>query len=259
MRRNSLILLVSSVLLLLYTLSNIFIFNQAGTLGVPHFIYGGNYIKDVTILETGQVKINKVIVPVCTVLQKPELHNGCEVAALTSVLRYYGYPVTKLDLADHYLPQQNFFWKKGRLFGPNPYHKYAGNPRGPNKGFYCFPPPLIAAANCYFLKVGSSSRAKNISGHTPSQIIEQLNNGVPVLLWVTLDLSKPVRRVSWKMTNVGERYYAFQNLHVVALYGYTQNKNKVHVMDPLKGHVTHDLDAFFHSYTEMGCHGMIIK
>lgn len=37
------------------------------------------------------------------IIQYPDLPTGCETTSLTMVLNYLGYPVDKLDLADHYL------------------------------------------------------------------------------------------------------------------------------------------------------------
>ena len=46
-----------------------------------------------------------VQLPVRTVLQNPELPNGCEAASLAALLKYKGVPADKLDLAYGYIPR----------------------------------------------------------------------------------------------------------------------------------------------------------
>ncbi|WP_141503613.1 C39 family peptidase [Paenibacillus luteus] len=214
------------------------------------------YIKDYEMAANGSVMIKKVYLDVDTVMQKPELPNGCEITSLTAVLNFYGYEANKLEMADVYLPKQPFFSKNNKLYGPDPYKAYAGDPRELKGGFFSFAPPIVDAANLYFEAVGRSNRTADISGSTREQIIEQLNQGIPVVTWITLDLTPPKINYAWYFNDTGEHYSAPVNLHVVVLNGY--EVGIVHVMNPLKGQVTYDADAFFNSYDEMGSHAMIV-
>ena len=92
--------------------------------------------------------IKEVFISVDTVLQRPELPQGCEIVALTAVLNTYGYEVTKTKMADLFLPKMQFSFKNGKLYGPNPYKAYAGNPRS-EKGFFVYAPPIVEAAKKY--------------------------------------------------------------------------------------------------------------
>ncbi len=50
-------------------------------------------------------EVDKVFIPIETILQLPELPNGCEITSLTTLLTFYGYEVTKTVMADKYLPK----------------------------------------------------------------------------------------------------------------------------------------------------------
>jgi hypothetical protein len=83
-------------------------------------------------LTSGNTVVHAIesYIPVSTLLQEPELPNGCEIVSLTAILNYYGYNVSKVIMADQHLPKQDFIRVDGKLFGPDPYKTYAGSPFG---------------------------------------------------------------------------------------------------------------------------------
>ncbi|WP_053373306.1 C39 family peptidase [Paenibacillus sp. FJAT-27812] len=214
------------------------------------------HVKDFETTPDGEIKIKKVYIDVDTVMQKPELPNGCEITSLTAVLNYYGYDVTKTEMADNYLPKQPFSTKNKKLYGPDPYQAYAGDPRELKGGFFSFAPPIVEAANLYFDVVGRSSSTTDISGSSREEMIDKLNKGIPVVTWITLDLTPPKMNYGWYYNDTDVYHSAPVNLHVVVLNGYEDGI--VHVMNPLKGQATYDADTFFNSYEEMGSHAMIV-
>lgn len=214
------------------------------------------HVKAIERALDGQIEISSVYIEVDTLMQKPELPNGCEIVSLTAVLNYYGYEVSKTEMADVYLPKEPFFREDNKLFGPDPYKAYSGNPRDLKGGFFSYSPPIVEAAKSYLDAVGGSNSVADISGSTREQIIEYLNKGIPVVIWTTLDMSKPKITYGWHLNDTGEYFPAPVNLHVVVLNGYEDNL--VHVMNPLKGQVTYDADVFFNSYDEMGSHALIV-
>lgn len=215
-----------------------------------------DHIKQVVWTEDGNIAIDEVYIDVPTVMQKPELPNGCEITSLTAVLNYKGYDVEKTKMADEYLPKVAFYEKDGKLYGANPYVAYAGNPRE-KSGFFSYAPPIVEAANLYLDSVQGKEKPVDISGSTREEIMEYLNQGIPVVIWVTLDLSKPKLNYSWYLIDTGEKKDMPINLHCVVLNGYVGEN--VHVMNPLKGQVVYNADAFFQSYLELGSHAMILK
>src|SRR5690625_3112731 len=62
-----------------------------------------DYIKDYERTEDKEIIITNLQLSLNTILQYPELPNGCEVTALASVLNYHGYKTTKMELAEKYL------------------------------------------------------------------------------------------------------------------------------------------------------------
>ena len=217
--------------------------------------------KGITTLDSsfrlGQLGTENVYIPINPLMQEPELPNGCEIVSLTAILNYYGYNVSKTIMADQYLPKQAFRLKDSKIYGPNPYEAYPGNPRSKKIGWYSFAPPIVEAADRYLATQTNKMKATNISGSSKEEILSLLNHGVPVVVWVTLDLSKPTLNAHWYLNDIGQYYKAYTNLHVVVLNGYKEDV--VHVMNPLKGQVEYNMEAFFKSYDEMGKHAVVLE
>lgn len=186
------------------------------------------------------------------VMQNPELPHGCEITSLTAVLNYYGLDVTKLEMADNYLPKQKIRAEGGQRYGPNPNQAFAGNPRDKSHGMYVFAAPIVKAAQAVLADKKANLRVTNKSGATQDEILQLVREGVPVVTWVTLDLSEPKKSLKKGWIYEGEtvQHEAFMNLHAVVLTGHLGDK--VVVMDPLKGFVTYNVDQFFKSYRELG-------
>jgi len=186
------------------------------------------------------------------VMQNPELPHGCEITSLTAVLNYYGVNVTKLEMADTYLPKQKISTVDGQRFGPNPHQAFAGDPRDKANGMYVFAAPIVKAAEAAIAEKQANLRVTNMSKASQDEILQLVREGVPVVTWVTLDLSKPNTNAAKGWIYKGETTprEAYMNLHAVVLTGHLGNK--VVVMDPLKGYVTYNVDQFFKSYKELG-------
>jgi uncharacterized protein YvpB len=206
--------------------------------------------------EDGKVDITELYIPVDLIMQNPELPNGCEITSLTSVLNSFGYQVSKLEMADDYLPKQPFAWKEGKRYGPDPYIAYGGNPRNQRGAFFSYAPPILKAATDYLNAVKGTHTVADLSGKKREEIIEVLEKGIPVVTWITIDLKEPRLNYSWYFYDTDEYFLAPVNLHAVVLNGYVDDQ--VHVMDPLKGQVTYNADIFFESYIALGSHAMIV-
>ncbi|MBP2028620.1 uncharacterized protein YvpB [Acetoanaerobium pronyense] len=214
-----------------------------------------SHIKNVDKKENGKIEITELYLPVDIVMQNPELPNGCEITSLTAVLNFHGYDISKTHMADNYLDKVPFSRVNGKLYGGNPYEAFAGDPTH-SSGFFVYGPPIAKAANNYFQDIQGNNNAIDISGSTSEEIIEYLNQGLPVVIWVTLDLSHPRLNYSWYIKESNDKFIAPVNLHAVVLKGYSDGY--VHIMDPLKGHVTHEINRFFLSYNELGSHSVLI-
>ncbi|AST93473.1 MULTISPECIES: C39 family peptidase [Sutcliffiella] len=216
-----------------------------------------NLADDYIVSLQNKRTMQETFIPIPTLIQTPELPNGCEITSLTTILNYYGYDVSKTVMSDHYLPKKPFTYKDGKRFGTNPHEYYAGEPRSQHGGWYSFAPPIVEAGNMYLEEQGSTMRTIDITGSSKEDIIYYVNEGFPIVIWTTLDLSPPRMNSHWYLQDSGQYYEAQTNLHVVVLNGFTDDK--VHVMNPLIGQVTYDAEAFFRVYEQMGQHAIIVN
>jgi uncharacterized protein YvpB len=207
--------------------------------------------------DENEVFVTEMNLPVETVMQEPELPNGCEVTALTSVLNYYGYDVEKTVLADKYMPKIPFEVINGKLYGADPNKAYAGDPRSKNHGFFSYVPPIIETANKYFGKSNGSHTPYDLSGSTPEELLDYVREGIPVIVWTTIDQKEPLFNYSWFITGTNESIDIIRNSHTVVLTGYSEEE--VYVMDPLKGNIAYPKERFFQLYEKTGSHAMVIR
>lgn len=203
-------------------------------------------------INEGKLEILGAQIPVDEILQNPELPTGCEITSLTGVLNYLGFNVDKMKMADEYLPRKDFYINEGRLYGANPNDYFVGNPRS-SSGFYCFTKPIVKAANDYLLD--KDMKAIDISGSKKEEIVSYIKQGIPVIIWSTIDLETARNNYFWYIND--NKYFAYTNLHCMILTGFSNST--VTVIDPLKGKVKYEKKAFFESYEMIGRRAIIIK
>lgn len=191
-----------------------------------------------------------------TVLQNPELPNGCEATSLAAVLQTKGIPADKLDLAYGYIPRSDIVEEADGRFGPDPEQAYAGDP-ATGLGFYCFAEPIVQGANAYLQACGSSLRAVDITGVTGDGLLQYLRGGDPVIVWITTDLQAPrTGSYTWTLWQTGETYTPYVNLHCVVLTGWSGDICSL--MDPLRGETTVDADVFLDCFVQMGSRAVVV-
>jgi uncharacterized protein YvpB len=110
--------------------------------------------------------------------------------------------------------------KNGERTGPNPHKAYAGNPRDLRGGWYVFANPIVKAAKDVITAGKLDLKAENISGSTRDEILSYIDQKIPVVVWVTLDLSPPIKRGGWYIEGTNEFHSSFTNLHAVVLNGW---------------------------------------
>ena len=206
------------------------------------------------VVETNAVGHEQALaVPVH--LQNPQLPHGCEITSLTAVLDYYGADVDKVSMAKDYLPKQAFTYEGDVKYGPDPDEFYAGEPSSPH-GTYSFAGPIVGAARDYITAHELDLVAENRSGSTPREIERYVELGIPVISWVTLDLSEPRTQGGWQIAGKDTFHDMYTNLHVVVIVDVTEDT--VEVMDPLKGIVQLNRQQFFNSYEALGGQAVIL-
>ena len=183
--------------------------------------------------------------PIC---QHPALPTGCEVTSLTMVLNYMGLKADKLDLADNYLP-------KGPVGKVDFRKAFAGNPRN-SSSRGCYAPVIVTTANLYLKSRASSLRAVNMSGKELDSLSAYLNQGLPVIVWCTMNCRKAWHSATWVIN--GKNLYWYSPEHCVVLTG--MGADTVTIADPDTGTIrTFNKAVFRTSYNSLFRQAVIIR
>ena len=163
------------------------------------------------------VKENKKIINVSAICQYPELPTGCESAAATMVLQYYGTNITAQEFASNWLScSENFYKSNNELYGPDPNEVFVGNPFSENS-YGCFASVIVKAVN----ENSTECKAQKITNKSLSQLCDEyINNNKPVLIWATMGMKESKSGKSWYLTN-GERFTWTAGEHCMVLVGYS--------------------------------------
>lgn len=191
------------------------------------------------------------------VYQNPELPNGCEAASLAMLLTSAGCPADKLALYRDYLPKADFSQIDGRRYGPNPEKWYAGNAADLKGGWYCFEGPTVQAANGWLEDHGNAARARSVTGLSRAELEHYAQDGVPLVVWVTLAYAAPrYSESSWTLED-GTQYHPYSNLHCVVLAGVRDGQYQI--ADPISGFALVDKNLFWDSFSAMGSRAVIVE
>ena len=170
------------------------------------------------------------------ILQFPELPTGCEIAAMTMALHYYGYDVDKTTMAAEYLPTvsaNRYYGEDGRLYGSDLRKYFVGNPFT-QAGYICGTEAILTASNTYLQDVGSSMQAVDKSGVSPEELYKLVSQDTPVVVWVTIGMANRNTPQGW-YTEDGTYVDWSTNDHGAVLIGYSEDT--VTIADPISGMV----------------------
>ena len=168
---------------------------------------------DKTAQLSGEASVRLSVPALC---QYPELPTGCEATAAAMVLQYYGEAITPSTLAGEWLTcSEQFYWKNGVLYGPDPDKAFAGDPFSQN-AYGCFAPVIVRAVN----KGSRLCTAQRLKGVTLAQLCsDYIDRGVPLLVWATMDM-RPVSQGSrWQLADGRELVWPAGE-HCLVLTGY---------------------------------------
>ena len=171
------------------------------------------------------------------------LPTGCESAALTCVLRYYGFDLGDCTMADDWIPRSDwdFVWS----FWGNP-HSYSG--------VMICSPGIVNAANNFLSSCGSNLRAYNVSGSSLYDLRNYLYDGNPVIIWTSdhqEELSDPA---AWQ-----DGYTFYPGTHTVVLKGYNPDTDEVYLCDTIDGYTTWDRSYLEGIFATNGQQAVVIK
>ena len=206
---------------------------------------------DAALLEAAEIPAAHTIEEFPDLLQTPELPTGCEITALTMLLRYYGLPAEKITMAEIYLPKTSFRLKKdkdGNSYGPDIDRYFVGDPFA-ETGIVCGPGAIARAANRYLQDSGSPLRASGRSGVSCEELYRLVSEDKPVVVWVTICMEDRWETQGWTTKNGNEVVWS-QNDHAAVLMGFTETT--VTVSDPISGRREHDKTQFERVFSSRG-------
>ncbi len=201
---------------------------------------------------------NSVYIDMENILQLPELPVGCEITALTILLRHCGFDAEKTDMAKNYLPISwgNARYEEGKTYKDSFFNYFIGDPFG--KGYGCFSGAIEKAANKYISEHGGGYTVKNISGAHPDVLYDYLAAGTPVLCWATDGMIEPEYYETWYDNETGEQLDWYLNEHCFVLAGFNMDADLVTLNDPMKGIIDYNINKFETRYDQMHRQAIVI-
>ncbi|MDE5577329.1 MAG: C39 family peptidase [Oscillospiraceae bacterium] len=201
---------------------------------------------------------NSVYIDMENILQLPELPVGCEITALTILLRHCGFNADKTDLARNYLPVSwgNARYEDGKTYKDSFFDYFIGDPF--SRGYGCFAPAIEKAANSYIADHGGGFTVKNISGSHPDVLYDYLAADVPVLCWATDGMIEPEFYETWYDNATGEQLDWYLNEHCFVLAGFNMSADLVTLNDPMKGIIDYNINRFETRYDQMHRQAIVI-
>ena len=212
----------------------------------------------ITSRERKDYDKNSVYIDMENVLQLPELPVGCEITALTILLRHYGFDADKTVLARDYLPKSsgNMREAEGKVYKDSFFDYFIGDPF--SRGYGCFSGAIVRAAERYIADNGGGYTVKNISGSDPDTLYQYLIEGTPVLCWATDGMIEPEWFETWYDNATGEQLDWYLNEHCFVLAGFDIAAGTVTLNDPMKGIIDYNIDRFETRYAQMHSQAVVI-
>lgn len=167
------------------------------------------------------------------------LPTGCEVTSLSVLMNYLRFEnAGKNTLANGFMP-------KGEIGSTDPNYAFIGSPES-SSSYGAYANTMVRTANSYLSanKINNYS-INDITGADMENLYEQIDNGNPVLVWITMYCT-PSRNygATWNLkrgtyyTEPGTGTYSFtwkKSEHCCVLVGYNKAKGTVILADVLEG------------------------
>lgn len=179
------------------------------------------------IMEEQTMKNTFIIDGVSKINQYSEGYpTGCESAALTILLRYYGLNINMSDVVDR-LPKGSLpYTENGIRYGGNPYVEFVGHPNS-SSSYGVYEKPILSVAESF------KSGVIDGRGMKLDDVLKIVSEGRPVIVWVSMNMAVPYISTSWTYKPTGEKISWMANEHALVIVGY--NQNNIVVSDSLYG------------------------
>ena len=169
---------------------------------------------------------------------------GCESAALTILLNYWGVNVSIKQVVDVLPKGAQPYYENNVKYGGNPYIEFIGHPKN-SYSYGVYDIPIQNVANNF--KEGII----NGRGMSMNDVLSIVRQGRPVIVWNSMNLSVPHYSDSWIYRNTGERIRWLADLHAIIVVGY--NDDQIITSDSLTGTIRYfDRRTFESRYNAFG-------
>lgn len=176
--------------------------------------------------------------------QFPSYPTGCESVALYLLLKYNGVNTTVDDIVDNLKKGDMPYLVGSTYYGSDPEEVFVGDPRS-SYSYGVYNKPLVEVANMY--KSGINSRI----GLAFDDMLSLVKGNKPVLVWVSINLSKPYVSSTWVDKDSGKTIKWLAGEHAVVVIGY--DSENVIVSDPYTGSIRYfNKEVFKDRYNYFG-------
>lgn len=191
------------------------------------------------------------------IYQGNDYPNGCESVSAVMALRYVGVDITVDSFISDYLtmsPLPQYVDGLG-LVAETPANSFIGDPRS-SSGYYCYSTVIGNALN-KFIDLNTYSCDLLYGVNMDTLCHTYLDNGIPVVVWVTVNMTEPrYTGTTWHVNGTEEIHNMYGNLHCVLLVGY--DEQYYFFNDGLKGCVSYSKSAVEYAYTKLGNQAIVI-
>lgn len=146
---------------------------------------------------------------------------GCESVTAVMLLNYLGIDLSIYDFIDSYLDKRPFEERNGELYGPDPRKVFAGDPYD-SEAMGCYAPVII---NSLKRILGDRYEVTDETGASVEELCAKyIDNGMPVILWATIDMKEYIEGPDWKLFETGGKFTWRSNEHCLLLVGYDEEE-----------------------------------
>lgn len=192
--------------------------------------------------------------------QRDKYPSGCESVTAVMALQYEGVDISVEEFIDDYLPQGNAPYQdqRGLWMGGDPWEEFLGSPYS-DQGWGCYS-PVISQAVEQVLADRQITRLevrllRNVELEALCQ--EYVAQGVPVMVWATIDMEEPVESTEFFLETTGELFTWIYPLHCLLLTG--EDSESYYFNDPLVGkNVAYSKDQVEIAYQGIGMQAVAV-
>lgn len=206
--------------------------------------------KNTTTTKPKAKSINqvKLAVPLVNQMTAPRLYNGCEVTSLTMLFNYAHINVTKNELASR-ITTVPLIYSNGQHGNPNT--GFVGDITGSQPGLGVYHGPI------YKLAKTETKHVRDLTGHSFSDVIKQLEKGRPVWTITTASFA-PVSTMQTWSTPTGNVKVTY-DMHSVVIVGFNRAKKVIYINNPYgKRQQAVSWKNFAAAYRQMGSQAIVL-